>query len=109
LRYGLPKWGVPIVIARSFGVFGAFGLMAIFHMFALQPIVSRAALFRIGVFFSLNGVATVAEASVWGRKKHWLKALMAWAFETSIATWTASGMNFPNGLSKVPWKDVCDA
>jgi len=109
LRYGLPKYGIPIAIARSFGVLGAFSLMALFHMFALQPIVTRAALLRIGIFFFLNGVATVAEATLWGKKRHWLKTLMAWVFETGIATWTASGMNFPNGLSRISWKEVCNA
>ena len=107
LRYELPKYGVPVVIARSLGVFGAFGLMAAFHVYALLPILNDEALVRIGAFFFLNGLATVAEAAVWGHKKHWAKTLLAWVFETSVASWTASGMNFPNGLSKIPWRDIC--
>jgi len=109
LRYGLPKYGVPIAIARSCGVLGAFGLMALFHMFALRPILTNDALVRVGVFFALNGVATVAEAAVWGHRKHVVKTLLAWVFETCLATWTASGMKLPNGLSKIPWESICDA
>lgn len=58
------------MVARSLGVLGAFGLMAIFHIYALSPILDREALVRIGVFFMLNGVATVSEAAFWGHKKH---------------------------------------
>src|SRR6202012_3266327 len=66
LRYGLPKYGVPVVIARAIGVLGAFTLMAMFHIYGLMPILNREALFRVGVFFFVNGIATVSEASVWG-------------------------------------------
>lgn len=110
IRYGLPKYGVPVAIARPLGVWGAFLLMAVFHMYALQPILDKPALMGIGTFFAANGLATVAEAAVWGKKTHWLKALLAWIFETSIATWTAMGLNnIPNGLSKIPWREICDA
>jgi len=108
LRYGLPKYGIPVVIARSLGVLGAFSLMAIFHMYALYPILNREALIRIGVFFMLNGVATVTEAAIWGHKKHWLKTTLAWIFETILASWAANGLNIPNGLSRIPWKELCD-
>jgi hypothetical protein len=109
LRHGLPKWGVPVVIARPLGVLGAFGLMAIFHMYAMAPILTRSGLIRIGVFFFSNGTATVVEAALWRKKKHWLRAGLAWAFETSLASWTASGMNIPNGLSKIPWREICNS
>jgi len=69
LRYGLPKYGVPVPISRALGVIGAFCLMALFHIYALQPILSKEALTRVGIFFFVNGVATVAEGAVWGKKK----------------------------------------
>lgn len=83
--------------------------MAIFHAYALAPILSKPEITRICLFFLLNGIATVAEAAVWGKKRHWVKALLAWIFETAVSSWTAAGMNFPNGLSKIPWRDICDA
>ena len=98
-----------MVVARSLGVLGAFALMTIFHCYALYPILSREGLVRIGVFFMLNGVATVSEAAVWGYKKHWVKAALAWICETMLATWAASGLNIPNGLSRIPWSELCNA
>jgi len=109
LRYGLPKLGAPIPIARSAGVLGAFVLMAIFHIYALSPIVDQKALVRVGLFFLLNGIATVSEAAIWGHKKHWLKAAMAWGFELGVSTWAASGMNIPHGLSDIRWSQICEA
>ncbi|KAI9848955.1 MAG: hypothetical protein M1837_005844 [Sclerophora amabilis] len=103
----LSRYGVPAVIARSLGVMGAFGLMAIFHIYALQPILPRSSLRRIGLFFLYNGIATVGEAAVWGRKKHWTKTLIAWTFETCLAAWTVQAAYIPRGLDNVPWKDFC--
>jgi hypothetical protein len=82
--------------------------MAIFHIYALWPILNYEALTRIGVFFMLNGVATVSEAAVWGRNKHWLKTALAWICETLLASWAASGLNIPKGLSRIPWRALCD-
>lgn len=109
LRYGLPKYGVPIRVARSLGVLGAFGLMALFHIYAIYPVTDSEGVFRMGMFFLLNGVATVSEAAIWGHKRHWMKAAFAWGFETALATWAAQGLSIPNGLSKIRWKEMCDA
>ena len=107
LRYGLPKIGVPVSIARGFGVMGAFVLMGWFHVYSLTPLLPRDSLVRIGLFFFLNGVGTVAETAIWGRKRHWVKTLLAWSFEVTLATWTAEASHIPNGLSRIPWKDMC--
>jgi len=107
IRITLPKYGVPVRIARAFGVIAAFGLMAIFHMYALAPILPRSSLIRIGLFFLLNGIGTVAEGLLWGKRKHWAKVVLAWTFETLLATWTAQAAHIPNGLSKIPWRDMC--
>lgn len=82
--------------------------MGVFHAYALSPILTHEALFRIGIFFILNGVGTVVEAMIWGRRKHWMKTVLAWSFETTLASWTASGMNIPSGVSKIPWRQVCN-
>lgn len=109
LRRSLPKYGVPVEIARSLGVLGAFSLMALFHMFALQPILHIEGLIRTGLFFFFNGVASVVEFAIWGDRRHWLKTVFAWVFETCIATWAASGMSIPHGLSEIRWGELCDA
>jgi hypothetical protein len=83
--------------------------MSVFHMYALQPILDQEGLVRVGMFFFLNGVATVLETMVWGSKKHWQKTLMAWIFETCIATWAISGMRIPHGLWNIHWDEICDA
>jgi hypothetical protein len=99
---------VPVSVARSSGVMGAFILMAIFHMYALWPVMTNEGLQRIGIFFLLNGVGSVTEAMIWGKRRHWLKTLLAWIFETALATWTAEKAGIPNGLSKIPWREMCE-
>lgn len=107
VRVALPRHGVPVVVARALAVVAAFALMAAFHMYALAAILPPRSLVRIGLFFVLNGVGTVTEAMIWGKRKHWLKTVLAWTFETLLATWTAQAAHIPNGLSKIPWRDMC--
>jgi hypothetical protein len=83
--------------------------MGVFHMYALAPIMSNKGLQRVGVFFFMNGLGTVAEAIVWGHRKHWLKATLAWIFGVLVSSWTAEAARIPNGLSKITWREVCDA
>lgn len=82
--------------------------MAIFHVYALSPILSYPELQRIGLFFIINGLGTVVEAMVWQHKKHWLRALMAWVFELSVSSWTAAGVGIPQGLGRIPLRDMCE-
>lgn len=107
IRRNFPKYGVPVRVARSLGVIAAFGLMGIFHVFALSSILPRHSLIRVGLFFLLNGIGTVMETILWGKRKHWVKTVLAWTFETILATWTAQAAHIPNGLSKIPWRDMC--
>jgi hypothetical protein len=83
--------------------------MAIFHVYAFSPIMDTAGLQRVGIFFLLNGIATVVEALIWGHRRHWLKTALAWAFEATIASWTAEAARIPNGLSRISWRELCDA
>ncbi|ESZ99516.1 hypothetical protein SBOR_0081 [Sclerotinia borealis F-4128] len=98
LRQTLPKLGVPIPVARSAGILAAFFLMALFHVYALKPMVTDKALFRIGMFFVLNGFATVGETMVWGRRDGWVKMGLAWLTEMSLAGWTAAALGIPRGV-----------
>ena len=70
--------------------------------------ISAGGLKRIGMFFVLNGLATIFEEMIWGHKQHWVKAVLAWSFEISVSTWTAEAVKIPNGLSKIPWQEMCD-
>ena len=108
IRYGLAALGVPTVLARSAGILGAFTLMAVFHMYTLQPVLPAGNIWRIGAFFVLNGVATMVEGAIWGRKRHWVKAVLAWGFELGLATWTVQTAHIPKGLGQIPWLDMCE-
>ncbi|TGO14050.1 hypothetical protein BTUL_0059g00360 [Botrytis tulipae] len=108
IRQTLPKLGVSIPIARSMGILAAFFLMAAFHVYALAPMLTDKALFRIGTFFVLNGFATVGEAMVWGRKESWVKTGLAWVTEMSLAAWTADALGIPRGVHGIKWRDICE-
>lgn len=90
------------------GILAAFFLMAAFHVYALAPMVTEKALFRIGMFFVLNGFATVGEAMVWGRKDSWVKTGLAWVTEMSLAAWTAGALGIPRGVHGIKWSDICE-
>lgn len=62
--------GLPKKVASSAGVVAAFVLMGLFHVVAYHPIVAVEGLKRMGLFFVFNGILTVAEVAVWGKKKH---------------------------------------
>ena len=107
IRRTLPMIGIPVALARSLGVLGAFSLMGAFHVYALAPILSRSGLVRIWWFFFFNGVATVAEALLWGRKRHWAKTVLGWTFQALVSAWTIQATEIPHGLSQVAWRDIC--
>lgn len=82
--------------------------MAVFHVYALAPMLTDKALFRIGMFFVLNGFATVGEAMVWGRRNSWVKTGLAWITEMSLAAWTAGALGIPRGVHGIRWGELCE-
>ncbi|KAF2013183.1 hypothetical protein BU24DRAFT_493722 [Aaosphaeria arxii CBS 175.79] len=104
----LTKLRAPPWISRPAAVVAAFAFMAAFHMYALEPLLTREGIRRIGWFFVGNGILTVAETGVWGRKRHWVRALMAWIAELSLASWTVAAADLPDGALKANWRGLCE-
>lgn len=107
VRNTLCALGVPKKMAKGAGMLAVFVLMGFFHVYALLPLLSAEGLRRILVFFAGNGLLTVLEFAVWGKRKHWLKAAMAWGVEIAFASRTVQGMGFPDGLRNLRWSQVC--
>lgn len=101
------NFGFPVQLARGAGVIASFFLMAMFHVYGLWPLLPGPALLRIGAFFVLNGVGTVVEEAIWGRRVHWVKTVLAWAYELAVASWTAEGLNIPEGLVGIDFMALC--
>ncbi|KAF1969229.1 hypothetical protein BU23DRAFT_557906 [Bimuria novae-zelandiae CBS 107.79] len=103
----LTKFAVPRKIARAFAVIASFALMAVFHAEVMSPILSREGKMRIGLFFVLNGLFTVIEAALWGKKRDWRRALMAWIIELSLASWAVETAQVADGLLNADWRGLC--
>jgi hypothetical protein len=103
----LRKIGAAHAIARAAAVVSGFLLMAVFHVYAMEPMLTSEGVWRIGLFFVLNGILTVVEVAVWGKKRHWLRAVMAWAFELSFAAWVVAAIDVSDGVLEADWKDLC--
>ena len=73
----------------------------------MSPILSAEGKLRIGLFFVLNGVLTMAESAVWGRKRDWRRALMAWVFELALASWAVETAQVADGLLEADWRGLC--
>jgi hypothetical protein len=99
--------GVPALVAKSVGIMVAFTMMGAFHVFAMQPLLPGVSLARIGLFFVINGIATVCEVAIWGHRKSWLRVGIAWLFETALATWAMETVYIPRGLTQIPWRNIC--
>ncbi|KAI5296657.1 hypothetical protein KEM52_003476 [Ascosphaera acerosa] len=107
VRFGLPKLGVPVNIARICGFLATFAFMGAFHIAPLMPLFPWRVLLRIAVFFLLNGFGAVAELLVWGRREHPLKAVLAWVFEMLVAGWAVQTMDLPQGVQQIVWTNAC--
>lgn len=109
IRRSLPaRYGMPVPFAKGIGIIASFTLMGLFHAYALAPLLPLDALLRVFAFFLLNGIGTVIEDAVWGKRVHWGKTLLAWVFELTIASWTVEGLSVPKGLKNIAWASICD-
>lgn len=107
VRMASLRIGLPITLARSFGVLASFIFMGAFHVGGLWPLLSTEGLKRIMAFFIINGLGTIAEVLVWGRKRNWIRASLAWAFQTVVASWAAETAGLPRGLHGIQWGKLC--
>lgn len=105
--YVLARLGVPRAVARSFAVLASFALMAVFHAEVMSPLLSAEGKMRIGLFFVLNGVCTVSEVAVWGKKRDWRRALAAWVIELGLASWAVETAQVADGLLNADWRGLC--
>ncbi|KAF2201774.1 hypothetical protein GQ43DRAFT_335495, partial [Delitschia confertaspora ATCC 74209] len=103
----LRRLGFPKALSRSAGVVSGFALMAIFHVYALSPLLNSEGMWRIGVFFTANGVFTVLEVAIWGRKRHWARGVIAWIVESWLATWTVVAIPVADGVLGANWRALC--
>ncbi|ORY09427.1 hypothetical protein BCR34DRAFT_487338 [Clohesyomyces aquaticus] len=103
----LTALGCPRPLARSAAVVASFCLMAAFHVYALAPLLSDEGRRRIAVFFVANGIATVTETAVWGKKRHWARALLGWGFELALASWTVQAVEVAEGVLGNDWRGLC--
>ncbi|KAF2437353.1 hypothetical protein P171DRAFT_437761 [Karstenula rhodostoma CBS 690.94] len=107
MMWVLTKVRVPRHIARSLAVVASFGLMAVFHAEIMSPLLSPEGKMRIGLFFVLNGIFTVIEVAVWGKRRDWRRALMAWIIELSLASWAVQTAQVADGLLNADWRGLC--
>jgi hypothetical protein len=105
--YVLTWLGVPHKVARAFAVIASFGLMAAFHAEIMSPILSAEGKLRIALFFVFNGVITVIESAIWGKKRDWRRALMAWIVELALASWAVETAQVADGLLNADWRALC--
>lgn len=89
------------------GVMGGFGLMAIFHVWALAPYVEPDGLFRVAVFFLANGAGSIADYWVWEKRNTWMRVLVNWGFEVYLAQYTVAKFGIPDGLLAIDYRNIC--
>ncbi|KAF1997501.1 hypothetical protein P154DRAFT_496914 [Amniculicola lignicola CBS 123094] len=98
---------IPRSIARATAVIVAFSLMAVFHMYTLAPLLSAEGTKRVGVFFVANGVGTVGERVVWGKRRGLGRAVATWGFELVVASWVVAEVEVAEGMLRGDWRGLC--
>lgn len=107
VTYLLSSLAVPRGATRALSVVASFGLMSVFHMYALSSLLSKEGRRRIGVFFLVNGILVVVEVWVWGKRRDWRRAVIAWALELALASWTVSAADVADGVLNADWRGLC--
>lgn len=102
LPFTLPK-----KLTRFCAMIASFTLMGGFHAYAMAPILTAEGRWRIGIFFVANGVFTVLEVAVWGRRRSWVRGFFAWVIELTLASWTISVVGVADGLLGADWRGMC--
>ncbi|KAF2634158.1 hypothetical protein P280DRAFT_318991 [Massarina eburnea CBS 473.64] len=105
----LSRLRLPRSLVRSCAIVASFALMGVFHMYAMAPILSDEGMRRIVIFFVANGVCTVIEVAFWGKKRHWVRAVIAWTIELSLASWTVAKCQVADGVLSADWRGLCRA
>ncbi|KAF1959299.1 hypothetical protein CC80DRAFT_523979 [Byssothecium circinans] len=107
--YMLSRLGLPRSVVRSCAVVASFGLMAVFHMYSMTPVLSDEGRRRVGWFFVANGVATVVEVAVWGKRRCWVRGAFAWGVQLGLASWTVARAEVADGVLGADWRGLCRA
>lgn len=89
------------------GVLGGFGVMAIFHVWALAPYVKPEGLVRVAVFFFANGVGSILDYWLWGKKITPERVIINWAYEIFWSQWTVAKCDIPDGLMAIDFRNLC--
>ena len=89
------------------GVLGGFGVMAVFHVWALAPYVPPEGLWRVAVFFMVNGAGSIVDYWIWEKRNSWFRVVMNWGFEVLLAQWTVEKCNIPDGVFAVDFRNIC--
>ncbi|KAF2468178.1 uncharacterized protein BDR25DRAFT_290844 [Lindgomyces ingoldianus] len=97
----------PRSFSRAAAVVASFSLMAAFHVYALAPLLSDEGRKRVALFFVGNGVLTVLEVAVWGKRRHWVRAVVAWVVELVLASWVVQAVEVADGVLEADWRGLC--
>jgi Membrane bound O-acyl transferase family len=89
------------------GVLGAFALMAVFHVWAFAPYFRPEGLFRVAVFFMVNGVGCIFDNAIWGERITWLRVIVNWLYQLFWAQYTVRECDIPDGLLAIDFKNFC--
>jgi hypothetical protein len=89
------------------GVLGGFGVMAIFHVWSLAPYVRPEGLVRVALFFLANGVGSLADYWMWGKRNTPERVIINWMYEIFWSQYAIAKCDVPNGLAAIDFQRIC--